>query len=339
MGKGDLASKNWLQDRCRYADLFNGIIFGGDQIISAEDLEEISGEPDVVFADKDGKAVKIQRYRDIVMRWNKEMALAVCACENQQNIHYAMPVRIMLYDGLSYTEQINQAWKRHENTEGNSKIDDAEWLSRFRKEDRLLPVISIVFYYGSEEWDAAVSLHDMLRFPESIEKRKLIEQYVPDYRINLVNAGKMEHIERFQTDLQVLFEMLKYRGEKEKLTSYVMAHRAYFENIDAETFWAFGEFLQAGKLWNKLIPRNKQNGGKIDMCKALQDLYDEGMERGMERGIERGMERGMERGRLDMLYELVSSGTLSVDLAAQKLHRTNQEILDGMTEAGFSIPI
>ena len=34
----------------------------------------------------------------------------------------------------------------------------------------------------------------------------------------------------------------------------------------------------------------------MDMCKALEDLYNEGIEIGMERGIERGIERGMARG-------------------------------------------
>ena len=286
MGKSDLASKNWLQDRRRYADLFNGVIFGGRQMIQAEELEPISGEADVILTDKDGKEQKIQRYRDIVMKWKKGIHLAVCACENQKNVHYAMPVRIMLYDGLSYVNQMDQIWKLHEQDKSTKNVESEEWLSKFRRDDRLIPVISIVFYYGSKEWDAATSLYDMLDFPEGSEEINLLEEYIPNYRINLLDAGKVEHVERFKTDLQELFQMLKYREEKEKLAQYVTDHRDYFGNIDRDTFLAFGEFLQAGKFWKNIIPKTNQNGGKIDMCKALQDLYDEGVEHGMERGIE-----------------------------------------------------
>lgn len=77
------------------------------------------------------------------------------ACENQENVHYAMPVRNMLYDSLSYVEQIRQSWKHLESSE-KQKVTGAEFLSQFRKEDRLVPVITLVFYYhqmpGMEVW-------------------------------------------------------------------------------------------------------------------------------------------------------------------------------------------
>lgn len=105
----------------------------------------------------------------------------------------------------------------------------------------------------------------------------------------------MEHIERFQTDLQVLFEMLKCRGEKEELLNCVNGNKEYFSNIDRETFQAFKEFLKAGSLLEKVIPKNDQNGGKIDMCKALQVLYDDGVEQGIEQGIEQKLREQVEK--------------------------------------------
>ncbi len=41
MGKADIAVKNWLGNNERFADLFNGIVFGGRQVISPEELENI----------------------------------------------------------------------------------------------------------------------------------------------------------------------------------------------------------------------------------------------------------------------------------------------------------
>lgn len=41
------------------------------------------------------------------MRWKSKAELAILAVENQERIHYAMPVRTMIYDGLSYAGQIS----------------------------------------------------------------------------------------------------------------------------------------------------------------------------------------------------------------------------------------
>lgn len=68
MGKGDTAGKLWLSDKKRFADLFNGTIFYGKQVIKAEELEMVRGESDIILTDKKNQSRKIQRYRDIVMK-------------------------------------------------------------------------------------------------------------------------------------------------------------------------------------------------------------------------------------------------------------------------------
>ena len=40
MGKYDMCMKAYLQDKRRFADLFNGSCFQGRQVIRAEDLED-----------------------------------------------------------------------------------------------------------------------------------------------------------------------------------------------------------------------------------------------------------------------------------------------------------
>ena len=63
--------------------------------------------------------------------------LAVLACEAQNEIHYAMPVRNMTQDGISYTEQIRLLWQQRKKERGNGrqtrKLTGAEYLSRFGK--------------------------------------------------------------------------------------------------------------------------------------------------------------------------------------------------------------
>lgn len=208
MGKGNAAVKQWLGNPRRFADLFNGIVFQGKQVILPEDLHPATGETDILVSDKNKKAKEVQRYRGIIMRWEQGAYLALLACENQENVHYAMPVRNMLYDSLSYVEQIRQSWKHLESSE-KQKVTGAEFLSRFRKEDKLVPVITLVFWH-----------------------------------------------------------------------------------VDEETYHVLREFLQSERILKQEI-KKEEGEVQIDMCKALEDLYQDGIERGMEWGIERGMEQGV----------------------------------------------
>ncbi|HJA12799.1 MAG TPA: hypothetical protein H9799_07610 [Candidatus Mediterraneibacter merdipullorum] len=54
MGKADVAIRKWLSDKRRYADLFNGILFSGENIVSAEELEEQNNEMSALVTDQSG---------------------------------------------------------------------------------------------------------------------------------------------------------------------------------------------------------------------------------------------------------------------------------------------
>ena len=67
MGRPDVAIKNWLKNKVRFADLFNGILFNGEQIIKPGELTEVNSESDIIIETDEGKKVQ-QKYRDIGMR-------------------------------------------------------------------------------------------------------------------------------------------------------------------------------------------------------------------------------------------------------------------------------
>lgn len=290
MGKNDMAVKQWLSAKDRFADIFNMLIFGGSPVVRPQDLEDMEGEADIFIPDKTGGESGIRRYRDIVKRWGNTATFAVMAVENQDKIHYAMPVRNMIYDGLAYTAQMKQIWERR--GENREKLSDAEFLSRFRKADHLYPVITAVLYYGTKPWDASLDIHGMLCLDDSSGKFRRIKEYIPNYRINLIDAERLEGTELFHTDLQQIFGMLKYRGKKQELIEYINQHKDYFSNLDQETYRAARVFLNSEKQLKDIACDKKE---AIDMCKALEELYEEGMEKGMEEGMEKGMEKGEER--------------------------------------------
>ena len=319
MGKGNAAVREWMSNPVRFSDLYNGIVFRGKQVVLPEELESAEGETDILLEDKEQKVQEIHRYRDIVMRWKKGALLVLLACENQEKVHYAMTVRNMLYDSLSYAGQIQQLWKEREKEE-KQKMTAPEFLSKWKKDDRLVPVITLVFYYDTEQWDGSTDLHGMLQWGEGEENQKLLREYVPNYRINLVDAGNQEHLERLQRDLQEILGMLKCRGNKKELLDYMNKREEYFRNVDEETYQVMREFLHSEKMLKENVERIE---GKetVDMCKALDELYNDGIELGREQGIEQGRKQGIECGMIRGTIETMKEFNISMEEAIERISK------------------
>ena len=324
MGKANTAVNQWLKDHVRFASLYNGIVFGGRPVIKPEELEDLDRETDILITDKKGKHKGVQRYRDIVKRWRGEMDLAVLACESQSQIHYAMPVRNMLYDSLTYTDQIREVWRKHKDDgrKGTPKYLTAEeYLSQFRKDDKIYPVITLVFYYDAKRWDGALDLFGM--FPGRIdeEARKDLERYIPNYRINLVDAGHMDGSERFCTDLQRVFDMLKYRDRKEELQKYIYQNQEYFSSMDVETYQALGVFLRSENKLKEIIDPGEEE--RIDMCKALDDIYAD--------GVKDGEKAGRTQEKLIIITRMIKEG-MAASVIRKCTEATDQEIEQARNE-------
>ena len=69
MGQADVNVNIWLNEKKRFADLFNGVLYKGKQVIRPEELEEISPVASVSIKNRVGKTRNMKKYRDIVMRW------------------------------------------------------------------------------------------------------------------------------------------------------------------------------------------------------------------------------------------------------------------------------
>ena len=291
MGKADAAVRNWLSDKRRFADLFNGVIFSGREVVTADELEEQKGEASVLVPDKAGGTRPVQKYRDIVMRWNGKMDLMLLAVESQDKIHYAMPVRNILYDGLEYAEQV-----------------------RLRNKQRRI-------------WDGAKSLYDMMGLREDDEKHSLLRPYIPDYHINLVDAGNMRGTEYFHTDLHEVMGMLKYRGDKEGLQKYIKENSSYFSNLDKDSYFAVGSFLKSKRLMKKIDAAGQGKERHLDMCKAIEDLYED--------GIEKGIEKGIVQGKRDTALNLKKMG-MAAEQIAQAVGETAGIVREWLSEANVA---
>ena len=280
MGKKDITLKDYFSDRRRYADLLNGGIFDGQQMIKAEELRDT----DTVQSKSDSHAV-LERINDIAMKQTKGGSIfAVWVVANQENIDYSMPVRVMLQEALAYDKQIKKIKRVNQHDEVFA--DSGEFLSGIKKEDRLYPVITLVVYWGEEKWQGAKSLHDMISFGKDKAFADMLKTLVPEYPLHFLNLSEVHDYCNFHSEIKMLFELYDRRNDKAEFYKYLKSNEEC-RKIDEETVWALGKMLNISteKLKNRTIP---EEGGRSDMCRAIEELIEDGRAEGKTAGILEG---------------------------------------------------
>ena len=105
MGKYDALTKRFLAQNKIFADAFNFLIYDGKPVIRPEQLHELD-TTEIAFPYGDsGASAGVQKYRDILKEMtaavvgmeDKDAAYLILGIESQTKVHYAMPVRNMLY--------------------------------------------------------------------------------------------------------------------------------------------------------------------------------------------------------------------------------------------------
>ena len=200
MGKKDTITKNYMKENRVFADAFNYLLYNGQQMIQPEKLREIDTTEMAILQGGDQKhqdSETVQKYRDIlkktVVKEDGEAVYLLLGVENQTDIHYAMPVRNMIYDALQYGKQVSDI--AAENRKTGKKRSGGEYLSGFYKEDKLTPVITLVIHFGTELWDGPESLHEMLlaknnaRLVLEKDKERLKEYITENTRMYMENAA------------------------------------------------------------------------------------------------------------------------------------------------------
>lgn len=291
MGKKDITLKDYFSDRHRYADLLNGSVFGGEQMIKAEELRDT----DTVQSKSDSHAV-LERTDDIAMKQTKDGSVfAVWVVANQEKIDYSMPVRVMMQEALAYDRQLKEIKRKNRQTKVFA--GSGEFLSGIRENDRLYPVITLVVYWGEEKWRGAGSLHDRICFGKDRAFADALKKLVPEYPLHFLNLSETQDYQNFHSEIRMLFELYAKRNDKKEFYGY-LRHEERCKHIDGETLWALGKMLNinAGKLGNKTL---WENGGRADMCRAIEELIADGREEGMIKGMAEGRLEGQAEGRLE----------------------------------------
>lgn len=279
MGKQNLAVNQLLERKEIFADLINGALYEGQQILNPDDMELVSGQAGLMYENDFGKKQVLERRGDVRMRAAFGVFSVIFANETQQGVHYAMPVRGLLYDALEYTKQVQILEKNHK--DNGDKLRTDEFLSGITKEDKLIPVISTVLYFGNH-WDGSTSLYEMMGLEENSEYIENLKQYLPDYRINLICGNNIENPELFRTSLQQIFSMLKYNKDKGKLYRYVKQHKEELNRMDSVEQRAMLTLMGEQKRLMKLLEQQKEEV-TLHMSQAIDELIQDGVEYGEQR--------------------------------------------------------
>lgn len=255
----------------KFADFFNGLIYDGEEQIDWKELREIDSTS-IISAPSSGrgKSRTEQRYRDIIKKAVIMSAgnvyYVIFGIENQSDIHYAMPVRNMLYDALAYHDQVQEIAR--ENKADSSKVSSSdEFLSGISHNDKLIPVVTVTIYWGKDSWKAPTSLKSMLQ-----QYDKKLDKYINDYNINLFSIIDLKDIPKYKTELKELFSILNMRNNGIGMKTVVSTNDR-FKHISRETAELMRDFT------NIKLPR-KQKEGDYNMCKAVMEIKDEGRAEG-----------------------------------------------------------
>ena len=275
MGKKNTITREYMSVPEHFADCFNYYLFDGEQIIKAKNLQQMD-PAEMAIIPENTKDTTVEKMRDLlkqcILMQDEKATYLLLGIENQSDIHYALPVKNMNYDALNYGKQVTDIAKEHRAKKDIK--DSGEFLSGFKKEDKLKPIITLTIYFGPDVWDGPRSLKEMF---EDIDES--IMKYVEDYKVHLLVPNEIKDFEKFTTDFGKVMKYIAVSKDKKALEE--LEKEEAFKCIDVDAV----RLLNAHTNSNIAIQEGEK---KMDMCKGLKELLADKREEGREEGISLG---------------------------------------------------
>lgn len=313
-GIKDQAFVEYMKDPARFADLVNGTLFGGRQIINSKFLINLQRKNRLFLKSPQHNHTKekashqntpnkesffldfTERERDCIMLHDKPGQRCLIGCEGQTEADYNMSVRNFSYDGIEYMEQINT---------GKYQTNDAQGHVR-----PLIPIFNVVLYFGSSRWKTKQRLQDLMNIPDNMED---FIDLLPDYRIYVADVYE-QNPELFHTEWKDIFLIMKHSRKKKELKKYVENHMDEVRKLSVDTRL----FLAALLDQYKILDNGKME--VIDMCEAwdgaMMMYRDEGVRDGIKIGRKQGFQYGRKNSKLQIAKNMYLRGYSPEDAAA-----------------------
>lgn len=291
MHEKDIILKNYEKDNARFCSFVNGVLAGGRPLLLPERLENMPTEILNVLEVPSGrqkggrerrKIKTVQRFRDLTKKYKTDDGYIIIAIQNQSKVDFGMPLRVMLEDALEYDAQLRQ----HKN-------------GALHKSERLMEVITIVFYHGSAPWSGGLSMSDIVRVPEALKE---LERYRPSYSMILVTPETVK-AEQFSGEWREVFEILKRQNNEFAMKRHLEENRGRYDALSEDTRKLL--FALTGHL--TYYKEMEKRGEKASMCKAFEDHYKSGVKEGRKEGRREGRKEN-ERRFQSLIAAMVQSG-------------------------------
>ena len=204
--------------------------------------------------------------------------------------------------------------------------DATIYINQVESKQEIYPVGSFVFYTGDKEWKSPETLKETLKnIPSEMEP------YINDWRLPVVELKTMDARKLTNQRLKEVVEISQsmFAGNYDDLRNN--------RKIEIENFIMAATFTRT-----KIKREDLPEGDEINMCEAMDRLFqrlrNEGEVLGLEKGETIGFEKGKREEKQNTLKDLlkVKLGTLSRPLEKQ-LTNTSLEKLNELTLNIFNV--
>lgn len=314
MATQDAVTKQYVSEAEVFADAFNYLMYDGEQVIRPENLKDMDTTQYVLPYGEKGHPEAAQKYRDVLktlaIKTDENCTYLVLGIENQSSVHYAMPVRNMLYDAMQYEKQVRELAKAHRREHDTGTPE--EYLSGMKKEDRLIPVVTLVINFGDRAWDGPLSLREM--YAEQPEK---VLAFLPNYKVQLIDPMRMEDEDfaKLNSSLREVLAYIRYQHNKQKMEK-LLHEDERFTRLERNAAMVINTVTNAGIEMNP-------NEEVVNMCEAIRQMMDESEMRGKQSGRQ-SEKTTIARRMLEMQFseEQVVSVTKLTKEEVEKIHQS-----------------
>ena len=176
--------------------------------------------------------------------------------------------------------------------------DLTEKISQYikkKKQQKAIPVITMVLYFGKSRWKQPKSLKALMEIPDGLE------EYVNDCTIHVFEISWLEEevIKKFNSDFGIV---ANFFVNKRKNKDYVPDDETEIQHVDEVL-----KLLSVMTGDNRYEQILSNSNGVRNMCEVADRLE--------KRGIEKGIEKGIGQGRLQLIMSMIENGKTPEEIA------------------------
>lgn len=246
MGEKDISEKILMDYNDVFADIVNGLLFKGEEVVKPEQLVDSSVHSQ--YKAEDGALYEEER--DVAKLWkDKNIEIAIYGIENKTVIEKLMPMRIIGYDGAAYKNQ-------------------------FLKKGKPIPVITIVLYFGEQHWTAPKDLLGL--FDQDLPED--LTELINGYKINVYEIAWLtdEEIARFKSDFRIV---ANFFANKRRDKNYIPNDKCEIQHVDE--ILKLMSVLSDDRRYEEVLADKKE---VHTMCEVLDRVYNNGVAEGESQG-------------------------------------------------------